>query len=300
MPRAVVPTPKKVLRAPIPLRQKPVPPPSKSSNVPPPSKSSNKAVKPASPSRKSEVPKAARAIPKVKALAPATPSHDENAALHQAHEALLRDHEALLRDYEALQLKHNDSVHSCLLLLEELKERQPSADPDSMQVPPGRGRGKAPAAGWQRHTWPPPEPCAPRQQAELALECPPSPLQRRGGDELYSEEEGEHEEEGADAYRGDYAHHAYGHPNRGGGAHEGGEYYYDEHYGGEHYYDDGEYDEDGDLVSRAEARRVAEELILQKQLVKDLQAQIGRLTAELSSKCEREGALVIHVSPELW
>ena len=80
----------------------------------------------------------------------------------------------------------------------------------------------------------------------------------------------------------------------------GGEYYYDEHYGGEHYYDDGEYDEDGDLVSRAEARRVAEELILQKQLVKDLQAQIGRLTAELSSKCEREGALVIHVSPELW
>ena len=102
--------------------------------MPPPSKSSNKAVKPAaSPSRKSsEVPKAARAIPKVKALAPATPSHDENAALHQAHEALQREHEALRCDYEALQLKHNDSVHSCLLLLEELKERQPSADSESM------------------------------------------------------------------------------------------------------------------------------------------------------------------------
>ena len=53
-------------------------------------------------------------------------------------------------------------------------------------------------------------------------------------------------------------------------------------------------------MSRAEARRVVEELIVQKQLVKDLQAQIGRLTAELSRKGEREGALVIHVSPELW
>ena len=292
MPRAAAPSPKKVLKAPIPLRQKPVPPPSKSSN---------KAVKPASPSRKSsEVPKAARAIPKVKALAPATPSHDENAALHQAHEALQREHEALRRDYEALQLKHNDSVHSCLLLLEELKERQPSAEPESMQVPPGRGLGKAPAAGWQRHTWPPGEACSPPQEAELALECPPSPLQRRGGDELYSEEEGEHEEEGGDAYRGDYAHHAYGHPSGGGGAREGGEYYDDEQYGGEHYYDEGEYDEDGDLMSRAEARRVVEELLVQKQLVKDLQAQIGQLTAELSRKGEREGALVIHVSPELW
>ena len=306
MPRAAVPAPKKAAtKAPIPLRQKPLPPANKS-----------KGVKPSTPSSKSPtangVPTRARTIPKVKALSPA-PSHDHNMALYQAHEALQRDYEALRHEHDVLLLKHNESVHSCLLLLEELKERQPSVDPESMAVPPGRGRDKSPwkqppaafdtgarnalpAAGWQRHTWPQPDPRVP-EDPELAVEYPPFPFQRRGSDELCSEEEEEEEE--VHSYRGDYEQHAYSDTDGGGGDYDDGEYYDGE-------YDDGEYDDDGeyadadDLVSRAEARGVLEELILQKQLVKDLQAQIGQLTADLSSKCEREGALVIHVSPELW
>ena len=211
MPRAAVPTPKAAAKAPIPLRQKPLPLPNKS-----------KGVKPSTPTSKSptgDVPTRAiaRAIPKVKALTPApnhdnnvapAPSHDPNMALHRAHEALQRDYEALQHEHDALLLKHNDSVHSCLLLLEELKERQPSVEP------PGRGRGKAPwkqppaafdkgsrdalpAAGWQRHTWPQPDRRAP-EDPELAVECPPSSFQRRASDELCSEEEGEEEgEEGS-------------------------------------------------------------------------------------------------------
>ena len=317
MPRAAVPTPKKpAAKAPIPLRQKPPPLPNKS-----------KGVKPSTPSSKSptgDVPmRAARAIPKVKALTPApnhdnnvapAPRHDPNMALHRAHEALQRDYEALQHEHDALLLKHNDSVHSCLLLLEELKERQPSVEP-SVAVPPGRGRGKAPwkqpsaafdtggkdalpAAGWQRHTWPQPDRRAP-EDPELAVECPPSPFQRRGSDELCSEEEEGH------AYRGDYEQRAYSDTDGGGGEYDDSEFYDGEYDGGE-FDDDGEYDYDGeyaaadDLVSGAEARGVLAELILQKQLVKDLQAQIGQLTADLRSKCEREGALVIHVSPELW
>ena len=328
MPRAAVPTPKKpAAKAPIPLRQKPPPLPNKS-----------KGVKPSTPSSKSptgDVPmRAARAIPKVKALTPApnhdnnvapAPSHDPNMALYRAHEALQRDYEALRHEHDVLLLKHNDSVHSCLLLLEELKERQPSAEPESMAVPPGRGRGKAPwkqppadfdtsgrdalpAAGWQRHTWPQPDPRAP-EDPEFALECPPSRFQRRGSDELdelCSEEEGEEEGEEEDEegemghpYRGDYEQQPYGDADGGGGEYDDGEYY-DGEYGDGEYADDGGYADDDDLVSRAEARGFLEELILQKQLVKDLQAQVGQLTADLSSKCEREGALVIHVSPELW
>ena len=323
MPRAAVPTPKAAAKAPIPLRQKPLPLPNKS-----------KGVKPSTPTSKSptgDVPTRAiaRAIPKVKALTPApshdnsmapAPSHDPNMALHRAHEALQRDYEALQHEHDALLLKHNDSVHSCLLLLEELKERQPSVEP------PGRGRGKAPwkqppaafdkgsrdalpAAGWQRHTWPQPDRRAP-EDPELAVECPPSSFQRRASDELCSEEEGEEEgeeveEEGGHAYRGDYEQRAHSDTDGGGGEYEDGEFYDGEYDDGE-FDDGGEYDYDGeyaaddDLVSRAEARGVLAELILQKQLVKDLQAQIGQLTADLSSKCEREGALVIHVSPELW
>ena len=121
MPRAAVPAPKKAAtKAPIPLRQKPLPPANKS-----------KGVKPSTPSSKSPtangVPTRARTIPKVKALTPA-PSHDHNMALYQAHEALQRDYEALRHEHDVLLLKHNESVHSCLLLLEELKQMTQKKD----------------------------------------------------------------------------------------------------------------------------------------------------------------------------
>jgi len=252
-------------------------------------------------------------------------------AMCRAHETLQRDYEALRHEHDLLLLKHNDSVRSCLLLLEELKERQPSVESGgaaaggSMAVLPGRARGKAPlkqppaafnpvgrdalpTAGWQRQPpWPQPDPRAPGG-LELAAECPPPPFERKGGDqldELCSEEEELRDEQGegghsyrGDSYLGDYEHREHSETDGSGGDYE----YADGEYNDGEYDDGGEYDEDDDddLVSRAEARGFLEELTLQKQLVKHLQGQVCQLTADLSRKCEREDALVIHVSSELW
>ena len=54
------------------------------------------------------------------------------------------------------------------------------------------------------------------------------------------------------------------------------------------------------LQVEPEALRLLERFVAQEQLVADLQAQIGRLTAELVRKAQRDDAIVIHVSPELW
>ena len=273
----------------------------------------------------------------MKALTP-DPSHGLNMALCRAHEVLQRDYEVLRLDHDSLLLKHNDSVHACLVLLEKLKEKQTPLEPSgglvasgSMADPSRYGRGKAtwkqpppeaaidtcsrdasPAAEWQRQPpWP--------QPGFPAHDVPA--LERRSSDELdelCSEEDAEREEDskqgseqgskqgseqgaGSGSYPGDCEQecepHECSETDDGGGdyGYDDGDYA-DE--GGGHYADEG--DGDDELISRADAMHFLEDLALQKQLVKELQGQVGQLTADLSRKCEREGALVIHVSPELW
>ena len=59
-------------------------------------------------------------------------------------------------------------------------------------------------------------------------------------------------------------------------------------------------DDEEDMLSRPEAVQLLEKLVAQEHLVAELRAQISRLTVDLSRKCERDEAVVIHVSPELW
>lgn len=213
-------------------------------------------------------------------------SQSQYQTLCQEHEALQARFDALQRDHSALKLKHDDSVRSCRMLLDELKERPP---PEPTELCPSARVDKAqwrplPAAV---QSWPP-DPANPYERTEeqldrhpgevpaeqeLSIEPPPADfvyvptLSSRGdGDDdfdPYTEDEDDEDE----------------------GRLGGGEY-------GDEYGDEG--------LSPPEVLQLIERFVAQEQLVAELNAQISGLTTELVRKAKRDDAIVIHVSPEMW
>ena len=61
------------------------------------------------------------------------------ASLHDRHVSLQKEHTSLQQAHAALQAKHRDSVGSCLVLLDQLKELQSRSDLDD-SPPPGSAR----------------------------------------------------------------------------------------------------------------------------------------------------------------
>ena len=201
-------------------------------------------------------------------------------ALSHEHQALQARFDALQRDHSALKLKHEESVCSCRMLLDELKERQtpeaeerPSARVDKAQWRP------LPAAvqSWPQRVADPISPYERTEEhlerspgdvpteLELSIEPPPAGCvhaPRSDGDEdfdPYTEEEDDDDE------------------GRLGGS---------------------EYGDEG--LSPPEVLRLIERFVAQEQLVAELNAQIGGLTEELVRKPQRDDAIVIWVSPEMW
>lgn len=225
------------------------------------------------------------------AKAPGTPpkgsssreSQSQYQTLCQEHAALQARFDALQRDHSALKLKHEDSVRSCRMLLDELKERQasqseelcPSARVDKAQWRP------LPAAV---QSWPP-DAASPYERTEEQLERHPG--------EVPAEPE-----LSIDPPPADFIHV----PTRGDVDEDFDPYTEDEDEEDEGRFGGGEYgDEYGDEgLSPPEVLRLIERFVAQEQLVAELNAQISGLTSELVRKAQRDDAIVIHVSPEMW
>ena len=62
------------------------------------------------------------------------------ASLHERHVSLQKEHASLQQAHNALQAKHRDSVGSCLVLLDQLKELQGRTELDGAGAPPGSAR----------------------------------------------------------------------------------------------------------------------------------------------------------------